>query len=206
MVNMIITKLEALDSKRIKVYIDNCFAFVLYKGEIRTYKIREESNITEEVYHSIMQEVLPKRAKLRAMNLLTARPYTEVKLRQKLQEGLYPEEIIDLAIDYVKSYGYVDDYRYAMDYLEYHSQSQNRQQILQKLKQKGIKGETLTKVFDDYFSDGGEIKELEQIQRILQKKHFSKEMDFEEISKLKASLYRKGFTIDNISKAMEAFT
>lgn len=204
---MIVTKLEALDAKRIKIYIDNCFAFVLYKGEIRTYKIKVDESISEDTYHTIVSEVLQKRAKLRAMNLLTQRPYTESKLRQKLQEGYYPQETIEVAIDYVKKYGYVDDYRYAMDYLEYHSECQNRQQILQKLKQKGIDGGTLSKVFEDFFSDGGEIREIEQIKRFLQKKHFSQEgMDYEQISKLKASLYRKGFSMDNISKAMEAFT
>ena len=42
---------------------------------------------------------------------------TEKKLRQKLVEGKYPEDIIDIALAYVKSYGYIDDEAYARDYM-----------------------------------------------------------------------------------------
>ena len=55
---------------KLKIYIDNEFAFVLYKGELKTYHICENKVISDSVYDSIMHELLPKRAKLRCMNLL----------------------------------------------------------------------------------------------------------------------------------------
>ena len=67
-----------------------------------------------------MQEVLPKRAKLRAMNLLQGREYTTSQLRTKLQQGYYPPEIIEQAIEYVAGFHYIDDLRYAVDYITYH--------------------------------------------------------------------------------------
>ena len=57
-----------------------------------------------------MKDVLLKRAKLRCMNLLKSRDYTEYQLRMKLRQGVYPEDIIDAAVAYVASYGYVNDF------------------------------------------------------------------------------------------------
>ena len=106
---MTVTRIEELSRSRCKIYLEDSFAFVLYKGELRLYGVREQEELSEESYREIMQEVLPKRATLRCMNLLQSRPYTESKLRSKLKEGGYPQESIDSALAYVKSYHYVDD-------------------------------------------------------------------------------------------------
>ena len=62
---------------RVRIVLDDGLSFVLYKGELRRYHLCEGQEIAQEVYKEIMEEVLPKRAKLRAMNLLKARAYTE---------------------------------------------------------------------------------------------------------------------------------
>ena len=96
--SMLVTQVTELSKSRSKVYIDQEFAFVLYKGELRLYHIKEGQQLSEEDHRTIMQEVLPKRAKLRAMNLLQGREYTTAQLRTKLQQGFYPAEIIEQAI------------------------------------------------------------------------------------------------------------
>ena len=73
---MKVTEIEAVSKSRAKVYIDDKFAFVLYKGELRSFQIREGEEVSEEDYRNILEEVLPKRAKRRAMNLLKSREYT----------------------------------------------------------------------------------------------------------------------------------
>ena len=82
---MLVTQVTELSKSRSKVYIDQEFAFVLYKGELRLYHIKEGQQLSEEDYRTIMQEVLPKRAKLRAMNLLQGREYTTA---DKITAGL----------------------------------------------------------------------------------------------------------------------
>ncbi len=59
-----------------------------------------------------------KRAKLRAMHLLTAMARTESGLREKLRQGMYTEDVVDQAIAYVKSFGYIDDYKYAEQFVQ----------------------------------------------------------------------------------------
>ena len=92
---MIVTDIIELDKKRDKIYIDNEFAFVLYKGELRQYGIKLGQDLSEETFDEIMTEVLPKRAKLRAMNLLVKKDYTENGIRRKLAEGYYNSAQID---------------------------------------------------------------------------------------------------------------
>ena len=51
------------------------------------------------------EEDLLKKAKLRAMYLLNICDRTEAELREKLKKNEYPREIIEQAIQYVKSFG-----------------------------------------------------------------------------------------------------
>ena len=127
---MLVTQVTELSKSRSKVYIDQEFAFVLYKGELRLYHIKEGQQLSEEDHRTIMQEVLPKRAKLRAMNLLQGREYTTAQLRTKLQQGFYPAEIIEQAIAYVAGFHYIDDLRYAVDYITYHEDSRSKRREL----------------------------------------------------------------------------
>ena len=53
---------------------------MLYKGELSRYHIRIHEEIEEDTYRQILSEVLEKRAKLRAMHLLTKMDRTEKEL------------------------------------------------------------------------------------------------------------------------------
>lgn len=205
---MTITDIVELDKKRCKIFIDGEFAFVLYKGELREYDIKSGNEISESVYESINSEVLSKRAKLRAMNLLQKKDYTEKQLRDKLQEGLYSQELIDEAIDYVKSYRYLDDERYARDYITYHMEMRSRNRILQDLTGKGISKDVIISIMDELYSESEEATgdiEAEQINKLLIKKHFDNDMDYKDKQKIMAFLIRRGYTMDSIRRAMEEF-
>ena len=101
---MIITSLMPVTKQKTEVEIDGQFAFVLYRGELSRFKLREQEEIPASVYREITEEILPRRAKLRAMHLLTRRDYTEQEIRQRLRKGKYPEEVIEEAVSYVKAY------------------------------------------------------------------------------------------------------
>ena len=100
---MIVTEIEPYTRTKFKVYLDGKFAFVLYKGELSRYGIRKEGEISAGIVEKIETEVVLKRAKLRAMHLLADMDRTEAALREKLKQGCYTQEMIDRAVDYVKS-------------------------------------------------------------------------------------------------------
>ena len=67
---MIVTGIEEQTKTKFKVYLDGTFAFVLYKGELKRFGIKQGENLAQENYEKIQNEVLLKRAKKRAMHLL----------------------------------------------------------------------------------------------------------------------------------------
>lgn len=201
---MTVTAIREITKSRVLVSVDETFAFVLYKGELRLYHIKEGEPLKEEDYRTIMEEVLPKRAKLRAMNLLQGREYTTSQLRTKLQQGFYPPKIIEQAIDYVAGFHYIDDLRYAVDYITYHEDSRSRRRIEQDLQGKGILAATIEEAWQVWRENGGKQDEQAMIRELLHKKHYNTEgeTDWKERQKIYAFLARKGFSAEAIRKAI----
>ncbi len=196
---MIITKITEISKSKVKIMIDEEFAFVLNKGELHSYRLCGGEEIKDSVFEEIMQTVLPKRAKLRAMYLLKARPYTEKLLYGKLLEGGYSEAICKDAIAYVKSFGYLDDRQYTLDYIEYHKLLKSCAQMKNTLVAKGIAKELFEECWQKIMAEEERDLEMEQIVSLMKKKNFNpSEADFQEKQKFCAYLYRKGFQIDKI--------
>lgn len=172
---MTITEITAINKSRYKVTLDGETHFVLYRGELLRFQMKQGGELSEKDYESIFCEILPKRAKLRCMNLLKTKDYTRRQLEDKLKQGGYPAEIIEEAIAYVESYGYVDDENYVRNFVEYHMQTRSRRRIENDLLQKGIHRELISKVFDELSEAGLEMDEAAMIQKFLQKKIFTQE-------------------------------
>ena len=203
---MIVTDIVEMDKKRSKIYINGEFAFVIYKGELRDYSIKEGQELSDSNYQEILDVVLPKRCKLRAMNLLQKKDYTEKQLHDKLSEGLYPREIIDDAIHYVKAYHYLDDERYARDYITYHMSIRSKNRIIQDLSGKGISKDIFMPIVEELYVEEDSDVELDQIKKLLIKKHFDPELtEYKEKQKIMAFLMRKGFQMSDIRRAMDLY-
>ena len=197
---MTVTSIVPLDKRRSKVFLEEDFAFVLYKGELQRYRIEEGADLREEQYREIMTRVLPKRAIERAVNLLKNTDKTELELRRKLREGFYPEPVIDAAVRKLTEYHFVDDSRYAARYIELRGGRKSRRQLSCELEQKGISREMISELLEQY-----PVEEEEQIRAFLEKKHFDYvETEARERSKLAASLGRKGYSFDAIRHVMES--
>lgn len=196
----IITSVTGLGRGRYKIELDGEIRFVLYKGELQTYHVKTGERMSGEAAEEIMTGILPGRAKLRSMNLLKSRPYTEYQIREKLRQGFYPEQAIDEAVAYVKSFHYIDDRCYVKDYITYYSESRSRGRITQDLMRKGIARELINAVYEEDLE--GELPdETALMERWIQKKNYDRERaDYREREKMGAFLYRKGFSPDKIEK------
>lgn len=198
---MNITKIETLTKTKFKVFLDGEFAFVLYKGELSRYKIKEDGELSEETYRIIVDEVLTKRAKLRAMHLLEAMDRTESGLRDKLKDNGYPEEAIDRAIDYVKSFGYINDERYAYNFINNRKESKSRREIYALLLRKGIDKDIMDNAFAEVYEDADD---KEAIRSLIRKRRVDvNNCTSEELNKLYGYLGRKGFTYGDIRQVIQ---
>ncbi|MDD3402665.1 MAG: RecX family transcriptional regulator [Hespellia sp.] len=200
---MVVTKIEPANKTRYKVYLDGQFAFALYKGELSRYKIREEQELDESLFQKIKNEIVVKRAKLRAMHLLNDMDRTESELRMKLKQGLCTEDVIDIAMDYVKSFGYIDDYRYAIHFIDIKRQSKSKKEIYAALVQKGVSAELIETAMEESYGPEGE---REAIRRLLTKKRYDiANADQTQMQKIYAFLARKGFRYEDIRQVVQYY-
>lgn len=200
---MTVTKLEPVTKTKYKVFLDEEFAFVLYKGELSRYGIREGEQIDDEVRRRVMDEVVLKRAKLRAMHLLEDMDRTEAGLLEKLRQGLYPEEAIEAALKYVKTFGYIDDYRYAKRFIESRQQTKSRREIYAQLLSKGVSSGQIDLAFEEC---SGPDSERDAILQIFHKKRVDPaHATEEELHKIYGYLSRKGFRYDDIRQVIQNY-
>jgi regulatory protein len=121
---------------------------------------------------------------------------TEAQLREKLLQAEFEPEVVEQAIAYVNSFGYLDDERYVRNYIECRQQQKSRQQLTQELQyRKGVPAELIQKVYEELEP----VDEKEMIRRFLVRKHFDPlQTDEKQRQKLMAALLRKGFRMSDI--------
>ncbi len=198
---MIVTQTEPLTKTKWKVYLDGKFAFVLYKGELSRFHITQGEELSEEIFVKIREEVIFKRIKLRALHLLNQMDRTEEQLRTKLKQGLYTDDMIDRAIAYVKSFGYIEDNGYAKRFILSRQDSKSRKEIYAKLCQKGIAKEIIERAMEECYE---EDEELTAIRKLVEKKRFdARNATDSERQKMYGYLARKGFSYDSIRQVIQ---
>ena len=198
---MIITNIEAATNAKYKVYIDGEYAFILYKKELSRYHIAAGQELEEGDWQKIRTEVIGKRAKLRALHLLNDMGRTEAQLRQKLERDGYTTDVVEEAVSYVKSFGYINDENYARIYIDSRKNRKSRKEIFANLLQKGIDREVVDRVFEECYEGEDARKAIAQI---LKKKHYDPETaDRKETQKILGYLSRKGFGYEDIFSVSE---
>lgn len=198
---MTVTKIESVTKTKFKIFLDDRFAFVLYKGELARYGIKEGAILEKEQYDEIVNIVLLKRAKLRAMHLLEMQDRTWSQLKEKLQQSLYPDEIVEKAMDYVKSFGYIDDSRYAANFIRSRQSFKSRREIEGLLRQKGISKEVLGFAMEECYDKAEEKDAIKKL--ILKKRMDLRTATDGELQKLYGYLARKGFKYEDIRQVIQ---
>lgn len=185
---------------KVKVSLDNDLTFLLYKGEVKKFKLNADTLISDDTYAEIM-ELLYKRARERALYILDKAYKTEYQIREKLKTGLYPSEIINQVIDYLAEYKLIDDLRYSIMYIEYKETSKSRRQITQDLYIKGVKKDIIDIAFEEIgYSDEKALNYL--ISQKIKKYDIN---DKKELQKLYRYLLGKGYGYGEVKKALFSY-
>lgn len=198
---MQITDIKSVSKTKFKVYLDGQFAFTLYKGELFRYRIQEDGELSEEVYQEIREKVVLKRAKLRAMHLLNDMDRTESQLRTKLLNGDYPADIVDEAIAYVKSFGYINDESYIRRFIESKRNSKSKKEIYALLMKKGVDMEQVHEILSEYYSAEDSLNAIRDLLR--KKRYDPKSATDQEMRKIYGYLARKGFGYEDIRQVIQ---
>lgn len=143
-----------------------------------------------------------RKAAEKAMNLLLQQDRTTKELQDRLYRVGFSEQAVAYAMEYVTSFGYLDDVRYAVNYISFHKGNRSKKELHYKLLNKGIDAETLALAWEDYEP----ADEQEALAHLLRKRLKGKslaEMDYTERNKVTAYLARKGFALPAIRRAMQ---
>ncbi len=187
---MIVTDIIPVNTKKWKVLTDEQLVFVLYKGELSRYHLRKGEAIPDDLLEKILAN-LTLRAKKYAMNLLVKSDKTYDELDDKLKKAGYPDEIRQSAMDYVVSFGYIDDEKYARRYIETFRDRMGIKELCRKLQQKGISREILSLMKEEY-EDREDEKEV--LAALIEKRLRAKPVRTDkDIKNLAAYLMRRGF-------------
>ena len=120
-----------------------------------------------ETYREILEEVLIKRAKLRTLHLLEQGDRTRKGLEERLLQNGYPPEAVEAALAYVGSFHYVDDKRYAVNYIQNQKNRKGRARIMMELRNKGVSQEDIDYAFQET-EEGADTRE--RIRELIRKK------------------------------------
>ena len=140
------------------------------------------------------------KAKRRALYLLTDMDRTEKELRDKLKKSGYSEDTIARTMEYVRSFGYIDDRRYAEKFIDFAKGKKSRVKIVYDLSQKGVSGD----IIDEVLEAVGEWDERNLIRTLAEKKLRNMDLsDPASYTKVASYLARKGFQGSDIMAVLE---
>ena len=108
-------------------------------------------------------------------------------------------EYFAAAVEYVKQYHYIDDLRYAKQYIRYHQQKKSSQRLKMDLMKKGVGREQIEQALaEEFVSD-----ERAQIAELLEKRHYdAAQADRRERQRMYQFLMRRGFKSSDILAVM----
>ncbi|MBR1635296.1 MAG: regulatory protein RecX [Lachnospiraceae bacterium] len=186
-------------TKRSWVRFDGAEDICLYNKEIRRLGLEDGQEMPGTLYGQVIREILVPRARKRALHLLEKQDRTRANLRDKLLEGGYPASVADDAIAYAESYHYIDDERYARNYVYFHKSSKSRRRMVMDLQRRGIDRGLADRVLaEDYDTDEDSL-----IHSLMEKRHYDPEnADQKERSKMYRYLVSRGFDSNAVCEAL----
>ena len=201
---MLITEIspQIRHPKRYSVFVDGEFAFGLDEIDLLYYGLEPGAELTRERLDQIADECVFQKARDKALRLLSARPRTVSEIRARLRERGEPEGIISRVIEFLSSYGYLGDEKYAADFLESAAaRGLSARAAAQKLRERGVPAETAREALAE-----AELDEGAACLAALKKRFRRAEPDENARRKAADFLARKGFGREVIKNALKEFS
>lgn len=221
---MVIETIERLGKTKISISCAFAEAFILTTKELKDYglysfvmdilgekELVTDLNIelSDDTYSIIMNETVIPRGKRYALSLLSDRDYTVKGLREKLIGAGYSVEHQEIILQYILSFNYVDDVRYAVNYIRYKESSKTRRYIEEHLKQKGVSMADIKEAYEQVASihelDGVDEKTIKMtaLEKAMDKRLKPSDYDNKEkITKVMQALIREGYNYSDVKEML----
>ncbi|TYQ15474.1 UNVERIFIED_CONTAM: regulatory protein [Acetivibrio alkalicellulosi] len=184
------------NKKMYSVFIDDKYAFSLSEEDYYRLSFYDIKSITEEEIEFIKKNILFKTAKSQAIKYLSFKLLSEKELSSKLLLKGFDEDVIKLAIDELKSMGYLNDVIYAQKYVyeRIKLKPKSKKMLRFELLNKGICEDIIEEVLSDL-----EYDEDVLIERLVRKKFGKYDLNDPVVTrKVYSFLMHRGFSLENI--------
>ena len=197
---MTVTAVEPRKKSLSALYIDGEYALKLDTQTLLENKVTPGTELDDETLHELIRKSDLRRAKEKALWLISYRDHSSRELYDKLRRD-YSEEATQSALERMQELSLINDEAFAERYArELSSKHQSPQNIRYKLLQKGIDKDTA-----DSIIEGLEIDPLEEIEALVEKKHLRSLSDEKGIRRTVASLQRAGYRYCDIKTVLARY-
>ena len=199
---MLVTAVEPRRKSLSALYIDGEFAMKLDTETLLINHIKAGVEISDEQLHQLIEDSNNKRAKEKALWLISYRDHSKKELVDKIKRTSSEESAV-AAVERLTELGLVNDEAYARRYFEELTQGSKHlspRGARYKLIEKGIDREIIDAIVDET-----DIDEREQIRIIINSKYKNFNADEKSKKRTVSALQRKGFRWDDIRSVMEDY-
>lgn len=183
---------------KIHIHIDGEYRMTADSDFVSSLGYTENYDINEEELAVLERAVSSRRAFNKATELLSRRDHGEKELLIKLRQKGFKEDAEE-AIEKLKYYGYIDDRRFAENYVKelIRIKHYGKRRVEQELYRKGIDREIISEVLE-----AAEFPESELVS-LIERKYYRYLTDEKGIKKTINSLLRMGYSYGEIKDALK---
>lgn len=176
---------KKFQKQRNKLFFEEGIQIFVTKEMIQKFSLQGKEALSEEEY----EELLRYRLRLSAYTWLSKRDYSSQELKVKLNRYCPQKQWISELLEDLQQQGYIDDYRYAIQWIQ--SKKYGRAKMEALLLQKGISREFIKRALEEVYQS--DTEEIIKVWNTLGNKEKEKKV---------MALLRKGYHYSEIKKAL----
>ena len=194
---------------RAVIHLDTGKVFSVHKDLMLDNQLWAGKEITEDILSKLEAQDISYKLLDKAYGKLARKLCSEKELVQYLNKYIYTNKLvvnsteIESIIIKLKGFGFIDDLKFAQQFVDVRSGRKSEIELKNLLKQKGI----ISEILDQVFSSRSSEIELNTLTTLAEKKLKNlsgRNLDKKEIKiKLLSFLYRKGFSFDESKKVVD---
>lgn len=198
---MLITDIRKRKKAMSAVYIDGEYAMDLDTEFLEENGIRVGVSLTDEQLHRLIEDSGLKRAKSKALYLLSRRDHSRKELKDKIKRD-YDDKSAELAVQRMEELGFINDEAFAEKYahdllfIKKYSVRRTKYELIQKGIDKELSEEIIEKLNPD---------ERELITSLVNKKYLKKLNDEKGRRQTFSALQRLGYSFEDIRAVIGDF-
>ena len=200
---MLVKSVEIYKGSTVCVEIEGHSNVYINEKIAAEYHLKAGSNIPENALDEIIEADTFRKAKERALHLLTDRDYCFVELYNKLEKN-YPHEICLSVCRKMAEMGFVNDAAYAEKFARqlFEIKKFGMYRAKQEMKRRGLPENVIENALEPY-NDRDDI--LERLEALVDKKYARYLNDDKGVKKVKSALVRLGYSYDEVNIVLKAY-